>query len=420
MNRVQKESKLSRLGIIVTILAIAGTAWADDWPRWKGPNADNISSETGWNPKALEPAANVLWKIDVGDGHSSFAVVGNRVFTLGHVQHGSGDAATHEEIVYCLDAESGREIWRYPYPCGPNRFPGPAASPVVDGDRLYTVGRDAECICFQAKDGMVLWKRNLVTSNLGNKPQWGYCASPVIWNDLVLLNIGESGAALDKKTGKVVWSSAPNLGWLAAPVLITQDDQHRAVISSNRALYAVDPKTGTVAWSHPWHSDADPVFLGDRLLLTGGRAGQACTLLDISGAEPKVAWQNRQTASTFQSAVVLDGHIYAFGRTRNKATLSCMNLETGEQTWSEELGDWGALIAADGKLIILDGAGDLIVAQASPEAYRVLSQARILPQEDWRQTDEAHVKACWTTPVLAHGRVYVRNTWGEMACVAMN
>jgi len=404
---------------LVVALAVAGQAAATDWTAWRGPAANGISPETSWNAKSLAPS-NVLWKTNVGKGHSAVAVKGDRLYTMGQRDRGRGESMTREDVVYCLDASSGRELWSYAYPVEARDWPGPGSTPVVDGDRLYTVSRPGEVYCFEAETGKVLWRKNLVGENLAREPQWGFCGSATVDGDVVLLNAGRSGLALDKRTGRVVWSSEPVAGYLATPVVFERDGKRVAAISAAGTLYVVDVGDGSVQWSHPWQTDADPTVLGDRVMLMGAGRGRGSTMPEIAGAEPEGVWESDALSGSFQTAVVVDGHAYGFGRERRDHALQCVDMASGEVRWSQNMGEWGAVIAADGKLIILEGDGDLVIAEASPKAFTEIARARVLEMRHWRSYPHDEPKTCWTYPVISGGRVFARDTWGDLVCVDLN
>ena len=127
-------------------------------------------------------------------------------------------------------------------------------------------------------------------------------------------------------------------------------------------------------------------------------------------------WHNNKTNYAFQSWVIVDGFAYGFIRDRQES-IGCLDLRSGKMRWSEDLGDWGSLIAADGKLIILKGNGELTIAAAEPNGFTVISQTRIFRLKSWRSYPDGRPNTCWTAPVLANGNIYTRTTHGDLACV---
>jgi outer membrane protein assembly factor BamB len=156
------------------------------------------------------------------------------------------------------------------------------------------------------------------------------------------------------------------------------------------------------------------------MLLTGAGRGKGSALLDLADGQPKVVWENGHLASTFQTGVLVGEYVYGFGDVRSRQPLQCIELRTGELKWSEDLGNHGSLIAADGKLIILDGDGDLIFVAARPDGYHEISRAKVLEMKHYRSYDSRDPKVCWTSPTLANKRVYVRDTRGDLVCVDLS
>ena len=374
-----------------------------DWAQWRGPERNGISTETNWNPEALAKGPNMLWNEKVGLGYSSVAVNGRLLYTMGNDRG--------QDTVYCLDARTGREVWKYSYPSRSMQYPGPRATPTVDGNLLYTLSSDGQLICFSADSGKKQWRRNIATDFGARPPNWGFACSPVIEGELLLLNAGISGLALYKQTGKAAWASGPGTGGYATPVLYDLEGKRCAAVFGRRAIYGVEVQTGKQAWSYPWTTDndvnaADPLVFGSRVFISSNY-GAGSALLDISGRQPRLVWRNRSMNSHFSSFLLIDGYIYGndgFAGRRN-GVFRCLDAETGRTMWSESLG-FGSLIAADGKLILLTEQGDLYIARATSSSYREISQARSILSS-----------SCWTPPVLCNGMIYLRNHRGDLVCV---
>ncbi len=316
-------------------------AEAADWPQWRGINRDSISEESGWDPQALNKP-EIVWKASVGIGYSSVAVKDKYLYTMGN--------ENNIDTVYCLDANTGKEVWTYSYPCGPGEHPGPRATPTVDGNLVFTLSREGHLYCFNAKDGKVRWERNITTDFKVKQPQYGYAGSPVIEGDILLLNTGVSGIALKKKPGKKIWVSKRGAGGYATPVIYDWDKKRCAVIFGQKALYAVVVETGELLWSYRWRTDfdvnaADPVVVGNRVFISSGY-GTGSALLEMSKkGSPRLIWKNNTLRSHFPSIIYLDGYLYGNdGQSySSKNMLICLDFETGEQKWASRLG-FGSLI----------------------------------------------------------------------------
>ncbi|MCP4903254.1 MAG: PQQ-binding-like beta-propeller repeat protein [bacterium] len=409
-----------RIWVAVCVLLVAtGPSFAEDWEQWRGPNGDGISSETDWDPSVLNGTQKVLWRANVGLGHSAVAVRDGKLYTMGSRQVQNRGADAWEDVVRCLDARTGREIWRYSYPSSDQDWPGPGSTPVLHGPYLYTLSRDGDLHCIRADNGTVAWRRNLVNDGLAQVPDWGFCTSALVVDRKLILNAGESGIALRPETGKVIWKSESKAGGLATPVLMKEGDTDVVLISSQRDLYSVEVATGKVRWSEPWGTYADPVLAGDRILLTSGGDGDknGSKLFQMSSGRPEMVWHNERTNYSFQSWVALDGHGYGIARGRQGAFLECVDLADGQVKWAEKIGDWGGLAAAAGKLILIKDRGELVVVAASPQAYETISSAKIIDLQHWRTYPDSRPNTYWTAPVLSEGRIYTRTTHGDLLCV---
>lgn len=409
-------SRQFRIGILAVVaLALAFQVAAEDWATWRGPSGDGVSREKNWDPKAVGKPGAVSWKIDVGKGHSAVAVVGNRAYTMGSKLT---DGEVSAEVIYSLDTATGKVVWEYAYPAEHREYPGPGATPVVDQGRLYTVGRDGIVLCLDAETGAVVWRVDLVAKKIAEPEYWGFNGSALIEGNLVIINANRSGIALDKRNGKLVWSSESGRNGQATPMAFERDGKRMVAIGGNGVLQVVDPKTGEAVGNHRWAAHRDPATVAGDLLLTGGFRGQGSSRLAVDGSEFEQQWQNRNLAGEFMTGVVMDGHAYGFGRAGRTQPLQCVDAKTGELKWSEDLGVYGSVLGANGKLVIIDGDGDLIVAEASPEAFKVISRTKVFTNiKSYNSYPEGDPDHCWTAPVLANGRIYVRSSWGQLACI---
>ena len=148
-----------------------------------------------------------MWRASVGTGFSSIAVSGGRAYTMGNTGSKDIDEKEHKDIIFCFDAKTGEEKWRYPYPCPlnpKNHEGGPSATPTVEGDRVYTLSKKGHVFCLNAKTGKVIWQKNLKEELGIELPTWDLAGSGLVVKDLLIFNAGTSGIALNKKTGEMV------------------------------------------------------------------------------------------------------------------------------------------------------------------------------------------------------------------------
>jgi outer membrane protein assembly factor BamB len=355
------------------------------------------------NPKALEGQPAILWKASLGTGYSSAAIKGPYLYGMGN-KNGA-------DTVFCLNVETGKKVWSYSYPCAMGSYPGPKATPTVDGNALYTLSREGHFFSFDAKTGKVLWAKNLETDFGVRSPDYDFAGSPVVVGDRILLNAGGSGMALDKATGARIWASGAGPGGYATPIVADFAGKAVAVIFGERAAYGVDVGKGSVLWSFDWQTGsdvnaADPVVIDGKVFVATAY-GKGSGLFDVSKSRPTAVWTNNAFETHFSSFVSLDGYLYGIdgdARVPGAGSLRCVDARTGETAWSAPLG-FGSLIAAGKRLVVLTSVGTIVVADADPSAYRELARCS-LPRNQY-----------WTPPALAQGKLFVRNLTGDLFAI---
>jgi len=389
-------------GFSLPVLLVAQCARSADWPRWRGPELNGISHETGWQTQWPVDGPKRLWKVAVGIGFASVSVSNGHAFTTGNV-------GADTDNVYCLDAATGKQIWKYSYPSplAPKYYEGgTSATPTVDGDRVYSASRKGDVFCLDSADGHLVWSKN-VTKELGEAiPTWGFAGSPLVDGDLVILDTGKAGTAFDKKTGKLAWASGKSESGYATPVPFDAGKDRLLAIAAADSIAVVKAADGASVWNFPWKTDydinaADPIISDGRLFISSGY-DHGCALLDISQAKPSVVWQNKSLRNKFNNAVLWKGHLYSADE---GGSLKCVAWDTGKVKWTDDSFGTGGLIIADGKIIGLSEKGELIVADATPDGFKPISRAQVLGGK------------CWTIPVLANGRIYCRNAKGDLVCL---
>ncbi len=380
---------------------------AADWPNWRGPDHNGISKETGWSDQWPDAGPKINWRAKVGTGFSSVVISDRRVFTMGN-ENGT-------ETVYCLSVETGKPVWTHSYDCplDPNLFEGgPTSTPTVDDDSVYTISRQGQLFCFDVKDGTIRWQRSLEEIPDIRVPGWGFGGSPLVHKNLLILNVGEAGLALDKATGETVWTSASQDSGYSTPLPFHFKGDDYVALSSGKNYLAVNAKTGAELWRHRWMTRfginaSDPIIQGEHVFISTGYRKGATLLKWTDGYEPTEIWKEKTMNNQFNSSVLLDGFVYGIDGDSNsdETTLKCVELMTGEEQWAYPGIGSGALMAADGKLIVLSATGELIVAPASSKSFEPTSRAKVLEGK------------CWTVPVLANGRIYCRNAAGDLVSV---
>ncbi len=319
----------------------------------------------------------------------------------------------NQDSVVCLDAGSGKQIWKHTYDCplDPKYYEGgPSVTPTVDGDQVFTLSRKGDLFCLDAATGKVIWSKNIAKEVGAEIPTWGLAGSPLVEKNLLILNVGSAGTALDKATGKVVWSSGKEAGGYSTPVGCEFNGQRCVTLFGAKTVFALNASNGKKVWEHDWKTEYDvnasePIIAGDKVFISSGY-NHGGSLLQIQDGKATVLWENKNMRNQFNSSVLLDGFLYGFdGNTGPKADLKCVEFATGNVKWNQEKLGAGALMAADGKLIVLTDKGELIIAEASPAAFKPISRAQVTGGKNW------------TVPVLSHSKIYCRNAKGDLVCL---
>ncbi len=381
--------------ILTALFAVAPFASADDWPQWRGPNRNGISQEKGWVDQFPQQGPAIAWKATVGLGFSSFVVGIGKVYTGGH--------ADGSDTVFCFDAVSGNKFFEG----------GTTGSPTLEGDHLYWLSRWGDLFCFDAATGKVVWNRQVAKETGARIPTWGFTGAPTVYKDLLILNVGEAGMAVEKATGKDVWKSGEGDAGYSTPLPVTRGGKTEILLTNSEAFLSVAPETGKPNWRMKWLTEygvnaSDPVPYGDKVFIASGY-NKGCALIQPGASaetEPEIIWKSRVLRSQLNAPVLVDKFLYGLdGDTTARVPLKCIEIETGKERWLQREFGTGGLVVADGKIIALSASGELMIAPVSPEAFTPSARAKVLTGK------------CWTAPVLANGLVYCRNSQGDVVVV---
>lgn len=380
---------------------------AADWPRFRGPSLNGISTETNWFRPWPKEGPPVVWRAKVGTGFSSMAVSEDRLFTMGN--------KADRDSVFCFDASGGKVIWEHSYqePLDPKYYEGgPGATPTVDDNHVFTLSKRGKVYCFDTATGKVIWQKNLETE-LGVKVnEWGFAGSPLVEGNLVILNVGSAGTALERSTGKVVWHNGTSSTAYASPLPFTLNGQRAAAIFAAKHLVAVDVNTGRELWRQSWdtgydNNNADPIISGNRFFISSYDRG--CALVEVNQSKAVVLYTNQNLRTHMNAAIKIGNYLYAVHGREGKGRINafvCLDFNTGALQWQTTgLGVGSVIATADSKLIILSETGELVIAEADPAAFKPLARSQVLGGR------------CWTPPVLSNGKIYCRNAKGDLLCL---
>lgn len=387
-----------KMGVAALMLvSLVVSTGADDWPRFMGPHGNGLSPETGLRKDWNQNPPKRLWSVDMSDrGYAGPSVADGKVFIV--------DRDGDQDVVRAINLETGKDVWTFRYDDpGKANYGFARSTPTADGDRLYTLGRNGLLHCLNVADGRMIWQRNIVEDFQGRLPTWQLAMSPLVDGDkLIVLPGGKKNvAALDKRTGKTLWhgGNADRLGY-ATPVPVVMNGVRQYLIFTGYSLIGVDPDNGAVLWRQEWRTRYDvnaalPVMVEEGRVFISSGYGRGCALIGVSKGETEIIWENKEVAAHFSSPVLYQGHLYA---NSDPTHLVCLDPKTGAALWKQPGFGKGGLLIADGVIIALDGnGGDAVMVKATPEKYEELGRFKPLGGKSW------------TAPVLADGKLIVRN-----------
>jgi outer membrane protein assembly factor BamB len=402
---------IATLGLVVAItVSISGQpAPGIDWPQWRGPDRNGVSQETGLLKQWPPSGPPLVWSSsNLGAGYGSLAVVGDRIFVQG--------LRGRDSIVSVLNRADGKGVWSKTIgPGGENdRGSGPRGTPTVEGDRLYVLTETGELVCLRIQDAAILWRRNILKEFGGRNINWLLSESPLIDGNNIIVSPGGRNAgivALDKSTGKTVWTSkelSDEAGYASAIVADVQGVRTVMTLTGEAGI-GVRASDGKLMWSHRGVANSTanittPVFHDNKVFYTSAYGtGGALLGLQAQGGEVKAQeiYFTRDMQNHHGGVVLLNGYLYGF----NNAILTCLEFATGKMMWRHRSVGKGSLTYADGHLYLLGEDNVVGLAEASPAAYREKGRFEIadsgLPS--------------WAHPVVSGGRLYIRNQGTLMA-----
>lgn len=322
-----------------------------------------------------------------------------------------------EEFVWCLNAATGEVLWRHRYPGELNNNlheGGPGSTPTVDGESVYTLGKEGQLFCLDAKSGEVRWEKMLQEDLQVPNPEWGFSSSAVIVGDHVILEAGRV-VAYDKRTGKKIWQSEKHDAGYGSVALLLQSGrpEHIATLDCDGLRVTKLQDGRQVAfqqWPSPFRTNATTPIVQDNQIFISSAYQVGCGLFEFTGTELKKVYTSREMKNHFNNSILLDGYLYGFDGNSNLGRvvqLTCMQLSTGKVAWKKAGFGCGSLIVANNRLLILTESGTLVLAKASAEGYEEISRSNFLEGR------------CWTTPVLLDRKIYGRNAAGKLVCVEL-
>jgi outer membrane protein assembly factor BamB len=398
-----RRNALKPLITLLITVSLSGivTADLDDWPQWRGPRRDGVSKETGLLKDWPANGPRLAWRISgAGDGYSSFAVAGGRLFTLG--------ARQNTEYVFAFDAASGKKLWEV---ANGRRFnndrgDGPRGTPTIEGDRVYVFGSSGDMTVLDPATGKVFWTQNLLQKYGGSNINWGLSESPLVLSDRIIVTPGGRGAsivALRKTDGSLIWKSqSDEPGYSSALLHPIGSIQQAVVFTAERAL-GVDVNDGRVLWSYNRVANrtaniATPIARGNHVFLSsdyGTGAGLLALTASGNGIKASEVYFTNEMRNHHASSVLVGDYLYGF----SSSILTALHFETGKVAWRDRSVGKGSLVFADDRLYLFSENGVVGLAEANPQKY----------VEHGRFQLRTGNLPTWSHPVVSGGKLFIRD-----------
>jgi outer membrane protein assembly factor BamB len=375
-----------------------------DWPGYRGPRRDGVIGapiRVSWD--GLTP----MWKKSIGGGRASFAIAAGRAFTI--------EQRGRNEVVAAYDVMTGRELWTSAWP---DRFSqwmgggeGPRATPTWADGHVFALGGRGELRCLDAESGKLVWRTNILHDAGAKNLRWGMAASPLIAGDEVIVlpggPNGRSVAAYDRRTGKRLWTALDDQQAYVSPVQVTLVGVPQFLVVSAERLVGLSLDRREVLWQFPWTTSHDvnaaqPIVIDDHRIFYSSGYGSGAVVIELTRAEAKFQvrqiWRNIRMKNRQSSSIFHDGFIYGL----DEGILACLDAETGAVKWKGGRYGHGQLLLAGENLIVITEEGELVLVAATPEKLQELARVPAIDGETWN------------VPAFADGILLVRNT-KEMA-----
>lgn len=400
------------------MLLCASGVWGQDWPQWRGPNRD--ARVTGFTaPKTWPKELTQKWQVKVGDGVATPALVGDKLYVF--TREGSN------EVIRSLDAASGKELWQDKYPAenvtgAAASFPGPRSSPTVADGKVVTLGVGGTLSCMDAASGKKLWRKD---DFKGFRPVFFPSSSPIVVDGLCIAQLGGKEAGKGKGGGKEeaavvaydLTSGAEKWKWkspspaYASPSLLSLGDSKALVAETETNIAAIGVADGKPLWQTPFavqgkgYNASDPMVAGETIIYSGSGRGTKAVKIEKKGAEmeAKVLWSNPEASVQFNTPVLKNGMVFGLSSSDN---LFCIT-QDGKTAWTAPVGGgaaggrgrpgYGSIVDAGSVLIALTPKGQLIVFQPSDKKFEQLASYKVASGDSYAY------------PIVAGNRIFVKD-----------
>jgi len=428
-NKEIAERLLSGIALLITGLFLLNSVNAQnvyDWPDWRGRNRDGKWEEDGIVNKFSSSEIPLKWSIPVGAGFSGPTVSAGKVYLTDRIEK-----PVQKERILCINADDGKIIWTYSYACmyvNVGYPDGPRASVVINDGKAYSLGTMGHLFCFDAQSGKVIWKHDLNDEYQIIMPIWGIAATPLIYENKIILQIGGANGAsvlaLDKNSGDEIWRSMDDNISYSAPILIRQAGKPVVVVWTADNLNGLDPETGKVYWKIPFSVKmgmgiSTPVLYKNYLFVSCFFSGSLLVKLDNETLTAQKIWlragvSEQQTDAlhcTINTPIIKDDFIYGVD---SYGELRCLKLETGDRIWENlsavTKNRWANIhfIQHGEQTWMFNEHGELLITELSPEGLKIISRAKLI-EPTTGQLNRSGIGVTWSHPAFANRCIFARN-----------
>lgn len=422
----KNELILRKLSVAFFSLFIVTNLISQEWPDWRGINRDGVWKESGIIAKFKSVIIPIKWSVPCGPGYSGPTVAGGKVYLTDRMEK-----PEESERVLCINAADGKIIWSHAYACpyGNVSYPnGPRASVVISEGKAYSLGTMGNLFCFDAQTGSVKWQIDLKSKYSIRMPTWGIAATPLIFENKIILHIGGSDGAsvlaLDKNSGKEIWRVSDDKISYSSPLLIRQAGKPVVVVWTAENLNGLDPATGKIFWKIPFSvrmgmGISTPVRYGDYLFVSCFFSGSLLVRLSNENISAEKVWlragESEQKTDALHcvinTPVIKDDFIYGVD---SYGEMRCLKLKTGDRVWEDlsavNKNRWANIhfIEHEKQTWMFNEHGELLITELSPQGLKIISRASLI-EATTGQLNRNGIGVTWTHPAFANKHVFIRN-----------
>ncbi len=426
---LNRRNWFQQVGGISTLFASSTNlnVFADDWPQWRGPQRDGKWREDGLVDKLPVDQIPLRWSVPIGAGYSGPSVADGRVFITDKQEK----SPTTERIL-CFDEADGRLLWEHEYVAQYKigYAAGPRASISIADDQAFSLGAMGHLYAIDVGSGKELWNRDLNADYNIAMPIWGISASPLVYDDLLIMQIGGTPdcciVALERSTGKERWRASSDRAQYSAPIVIRQAGHDVVVVWTGDNIIGLAPTSGAIHWQIPFTPSKMPIGVptpiveGDRLFVSSFYDGSMMLRVPTESLTAEKLWSVRGSDekrtealhSMIGTPIFRDGYLYGVD---SYGQLRCLDAADGRRLWEDKTATnqerWGTIhmVEQGNRVWLFNELGELIIAELSPSGFKPLSRSKLIEPTLPQLSRRGGRGVCWSHPAFANRHIFARN-----------